>query len=112
MLTSNANAKTTKNFYLYSASRMTGKHHLRQIPHQLQLTSSTKVKLNLELEALPAKIDEFEKTLLDLNNEINTQGFYNDADKSAQVLAQVNKTQSDLDNAYARWDELESLKLQ
>lgn len=67
-------------------------------------------KLNLELEALPAKIEELELLMTGYNDQINSPGFYDNSDDSAQVLAQVKETQTNLDNAYARWDELESLK--
>jgi len=75
-----------------------------------QKTRKLSYKLNRELEALPSKIDKLEKLIDTHNDDINEPGFYDNAEKSARILAQLKDTQSSLDVAYARWDELESLK--
>ena len=66
--------------------------------------------MNLELEKLPAKIEELESSMAGYNDLINAPGFYDNADDSARILALVKETQNELDGAYNRWDELENLK--
>ena len=80
------------------------------IGHPQTKTKKLSYKLNLELENLPAKIEELESSMAGYNNQINAPGFYDNADDSARVLALVKETQDKLDKAYSRWDELEILK--
>ncbi len=68
-------------------------------------------KLSLELEQLPAKIEHLETQLTELQDQISDPGFYQqDAGLTKQVLASLTQTEQELELAYARWDELESMK--
>ena len=78
--------------------------------HPQTKTKKLSYKLNLELEKLPAKIEELESSMAGYNELINAPGFYDNADDSARILALVKETQDELDGAYNRWDELENLK--
>lgn len=78
--------------------------------HPQTKTKKLSYKLNLELEKLPAKIEELESSMAGYNDLINAPGFYDNADDSARILALVKETQDELDGAYNRWDELENLK--
>jgi len=69
-------------------------------------------KLQRELEQLPDKIGSLEKDIVGLEEIINSPDFFtNNSQTDAQreeILNQVKKANSDLEAAYARWDELEN----
>ena len=68
-------------------------------------------KLQLELEQLPAKIEQLENDTEALQELVSQPGFYEqDQQKVASKLDQLAATEQQLEQAYARWDELESLK--
>lgn len=68
-------------------------------------------KLQLELEQLPQQIESLEAALETIQQQVNDPGFYQqDADSINEVLASLAGTEQQLEEAYARWDELESLK--
>ncbi len=79
-------------------------------PRSQVKTKKLSYKLNMELEALPAKIEKLESLIAGYNDQINAPGFYDSANDSAQILALAKETQDILDSSYNRWEELESLK--
>lgn len=66
-------------------------------------------KLQLELDALPAKIEALENKLEELNAVTSSVGFYSqDAVEVAKVTQALADTDTNLQQAYARWEELEA----
>ena len=66
-------------------------------------------KHQLELDALPAKIEEWEAQIDALQQEINSPEFFKqEADASNQKLNELAAIEAELEKGYARWDELES----
>ncbi len=66
-------------------------------------------KLQLELESLPVTIDELENKVETAQLAVNDPEFFKQgADKSNQALQKISELQTELEQAYARWDELES----
>ncbi|RMV00040.1 ABC transporter, ATP-binding protein [Pseudomonas coronafaciens pv. coronafaciens] len=65
-------------------------------------------KLQRELEALPAQIDEVEGKMAVLNAEMAEPGFYQrSSEQTAAVLAQLENLQAELDKLLERWAELD-----
>ncbi len=65
-------------------------------------------KLQRELDALPAFIEQLEKRLADLHNEVKEPEFYRQAHAEVQAkLAELSKVENELDAAVDRWGELE-----
>nr|WP_147479433.1 ATP-binding cassette domain-containing protein [Pseudomonas syringae] len=65
-------------------------------------------KLQRELEALPAQIDEVEGKMAALNAEMAEPGFYQrSSEQTAAVLAQLENLQAELDKLLERWAELD-----
>jgi ATP-binding cassette subfamily F protein uup len=65
-------------------------------------------KYKRELEALPALIEQLESRRAEIETEMTADGFYQQNQSVTQViLEQLASTQSELDTAYARWEELE-----
>lgn len=68
-------------------------------------------KLQLELEQLPKDIEALESELETMQQQVNDPGFYQqDPDIVNKALASLAGTEEKLESAYARWDELESMK--
>lgn len=68
-------------------------------------------KLQLELESLPAKIEALEEQVEELQQTVNAPDFFKqDPAESNQALQSLSELQAELEQAYARWDELESMK--
>jgi len=66
-------------------------------------------KLARELERLPARVEALEQRLSELAGAMNDPAFYRqDSDTIAQTASEAQRLQSELDSAYARWEELES----
>jgi ATP-binding cassette subfamily F protein uup len=63
-----------------------------------------------ELESLPGRIETLEARQAELNQTINASDFYRQDNRQVQrVLAEAEGLQQELEQAYARWDELEAL---
>ena len=63
-----------------------------------------------ELEALPGRIEELEAAIADAHTQMADPAFYKQpADQIAAVATSLETMQQELDTAYARWDELESI---
>ncbi len=64
-----------------------------------------------ELDKIPALIEKLEEEQVQLNEKISDASFYKqDKGTTGTVLARLEKITSELEQHYARWDELESLK--
>ncbi len=69
-------------------------------------------KLQRELDSLPDKIATLENEIAELEIQINQPGFFNETGdniESQKVLNRVKTANQELETAYARWDELESM---
>lgn len=62
------------------------------------------------LDELPAIIEKLEQQVANFESEMAQPEFYQDAKLSAEKLAEFDTVKSQLDNAYAEWDELEAMK--
>ncbi|MCS3904060.1 ATP-binding cassette subfamily F protein uup [Methylohalomonas lacus] len=66
-------------------------------------------KHKLELEQLPDRIEQLEQQIADLEKRIADPEFYNQAFEKVQpVMEELKTRQAELDQAMARWDELEN----
>ncbi|HSH27593.1 MAG TPA: ABC transporter ATP-binding protein, partial [Wenzhouxiangella sp.] len=67
-------------------------------------------KLARELEALPEKVESLEAKMAVFTEQMNEPDFYRqDAAAITRHTAEVEALQAELDAAYDRWEELESL---
>jgi ATP-binding cassette subfamily F protein uup len=70
-------------------------------------SSKLSYKLQRELEALPAQIEMLEKKIAGLNATVSAADFYQQPqEKISEVLAELTKTQAELDTQFERWIEL------
>lgn len=68
-------------------------------------------KLQLELDGLPAKLEQLETTIEELQEKINQPEFFSSAVEVTQpILDALQKAESDLETAFMRWEELEAMK--
>lgn len=68
-------------------------------------------KLQLELDALPALLEELETKVENLQETINTPEFFTkDKNEADRFLAELSDTEQQLEDAFMRWEELEELK--
>ena len=68
-------------------------------------------KLQLELDALPALLEELETKVETLQETINTPEFFTkDKDEADKFLAELADTEQQLEETFMRWEELEELK--
>ena len=74
-------------------------------------TKKLSYKEQRELEQLPQQIEQLEALQLELNAKISHADFYKQTSAAvADVLAQLQSTETLLNAAYQRWDELEALQ--
>jgi len=67
-------------------------------------------KLQLELESLPASIELLEQQVEEFQQTVNDPDFFKqDPAESNSALQKLAELQAQLEQAYARWDELESM---
>ena len=68
-------------------------------------------KLQLELDSLPAKIEQLETQVQELQNKISDPEFFKqDSSLSNQTLTSLASLEEELSTAYERWDELEGMR--
>ncbi len=67
-------------------------------------------KLKRELELLPETISALEKDINELHERIAAPGFYDDRAKSDKALAELDSKQTELETAFERWEEIESMQ--
>lgn len=66
-------------------------------------------KLQRELDALPAQIEEFENEIESLQNQMASDEFYKqDKETILEVQQKLEKIQADLTHCYTRWEEIEA----
>jgi len=70
-------------------------------------------KLQLELDNLPARLEQLETELNALQAEVNHPGFFAlPSDQTQLKLDALNAAEAALEQAFSRWEELEALKHQ
>jgi len=68
-------------------------------------------KLQLELEALPAKLEALEQRLTEYQEQVNSAEFFTqDSVQTQKVLAELQACEDELETAFLRWEELEAMK--
>lgn len=72
-------------------------------------TSKLSYSENKELGQLPSQISKLENKLAALHQKMNESDFYTDKHSADAIIQEAQKLQSDLDQAYVRWEELEQL---
>ena len=66
-------------------------------------------KQKLELEALPQTINDLEQHIEQIHTAMNKPDFYNDKVAADAKIKDAERLQTELDAAYAKWEELEAL---
>ncbi|ALS98480.1 ABC transporter ATP-binding protein [Lacimicrobium alkaliphilum] len=67
-------------------------------------------KFQLELEKLPLKIEQLEQQVAELEQRVNSPDFFKqEPEQTASLLEKLANTQSELEQAYDRWEELDSM---
>lgn len=84
----------------------------KTVAKEAAIVATKKKKLSFkekrELESLPEKIDELENLIDELQQQVNQPEFFNqDQELSNKILNQLAETESNLEVAYARWQELD-----
>ncbi|WP_102795381.1 ATP-binding cassette ATPase Uup [Bowmanella denitrificans] len=75
-----------------------------------QKSKKLSYKLQLELEQLPAKIEALEEQIQALETQVSDPDFFKqDPKNTATMLDQLAQAQQDLEQAFARWEELDSM---
>ena len=68
-------------------------------------------KLQRELEALPARLEELEAEIESLQNTVNDPVFFSKPVEETQpVLDKLSATEQELETAFERWEELEAMQ--
>ena len=81
------------------------------VSEKIELTAKKKLsyKEQRELEALPKVIDELENLIADLQEQVNSAEFFNQSSEQTNtILNQLAISESKLEVAYARWQELDN----
>jgi len=69
-------------------------------------------KENLELDALPGRIEALEADIAALHEQMNNPEFYsNDHTVVAAAASRLEILETELDSLLTRWDELEELRM-
>lgn len=67
-------------------------------------------KFQLELEKLPLKIEQLEQQIAELEQVVNAPDFFTQqSEQTANLLEKLANTQKELEQAYDRWEELDSM---
>ncbi|ALO42277.1 ATP-binding cassette ATPase Uup [Pseudoalteromonas phenolica] len=95
------------------------KQHISQTPKEIKKdktnnkSNKLSYKLKLELEQLPSKVEALELALEEQQTLVNDPEFFKKPQEETQAaLNQLANTESELETAYARWEELEELQNQ
>jgi ATP-binding cassette subfamily F protein uup len=68
-------------------------------------------KLQRELEALPARLEQLETDIEDLQEQVNSADFFSQpVDKTQPVLDKLTALEQELEIAFERWEELEAMQ--
>lgn len=82
-------------------------------PKSVVIKKSRKLsyKLQLELDSLPAKLEQLEQQLTHYQEQVNAPDFFNQpAADTQKVLANLQQSEEELEMAFLRWEELEAMK--
>lgn len=80
------------------------------VKEQVKTAKKLSYKEQRELEELPKKIEKLEAELQTIHAEMSSEEFYKQGqEKITQVNAKLQQLESDLAQAYARWEALETL---
>lgn len=76
-------------------------------------TNKLSYKLKLELEQLPALMEQLEDDISKIQEVVNSSDFFKqDSDFTSKMLNQLSQAESKLEAAFERWEELEQLQNQ
>ncbi|MBX2880910.1 MAG: ATP-binding cassette domain-containing protein, partial [Granulosicoccus sp.] len=78
-------------------------------PAQKSKPPKLSYKQRLELDKLPETIASIESTLADIHKAMSQADFYKDKDSAETTITRASTLQDELDEAYSRWEELESI---
>lgn len=68
-------------------------------------------KLQLELDALPGRLEQLESELTQLQDHVNAPTFFSQsAEQTQHILARLQACEDELETAFLRWEELEAMK--
>lgn len=68
-------------------------------------------KLQMELDALPSRLESLEQLLTDYQQQVNSADFFSQSNEETQkVLAALQACEDELETAFLRWEELEAMK--
>ncbi len=68
-------------------------------------------KLQMELDALPSRLESLEQQLTDYQQQVNSADFFSQGnDETQKVLAALQACEDELETAFLRWEELEAMK--
>ena len=68
-------------------------------------------KLQMELDALPSRLESLEQQLTDYQQQVNSADFFSQGnDETQKVLAALQTCEDELETAFLRWEELEAMK--
>ena len=68
-------------------------------------------KLQMELDALPSRLESLEQQLTDYQQQVNSADFFSQSNEETQkVLAALQACEDELETAFLRWEELEAMK--
>lgn len=68
-------------------------------------------KLQLELDALPGRLESLEQQLTTYQQQVNSADFFSQSNEQTQtILAALQACEDELETAFLRWEELEAMK--
>lgn len=68
-------------------------------------------KLQLELDALPSRLESLEQQLTAYQQQVNAADFFSQSNEQTQtILAALQACEDELETAFLRWEELEAMK--
>jgi len=80
-------------------------------PAKTVKTKKLPYNIQVELDKLPAKMEQLEELVETLQAEINQPDFFNKpADETQAMLENLANKEQELETAFARWEELEEMK--
>ncbi|MEW6991665.1 ABC transporter ATP-binding protein [Colwelliaceae bacterium 6441] len=108
-----ANKQEQRSNLAHDVSKKLAKSDTTQ-ENKSQSSMSKKKKLSFkesrELEELPEKIDQLEQLISSLQEQVNSADFFNqESEITKKILNQLEESESKLDVAFTRWQELDEL---
>lgn len=82
-----------------------------QTPSVIKKGRKLSYKLQMELDALPSRLESLEQQLTDYQQQVNSADFFSQSNEETQkVLAALQLCEDELETAFLRWEELEAMK--